>query len=138
MYSDPRLVAARAPTSQWSAAIAQMAIGVLPKKIDVAKLAADVKAISLLRTYEAVSAGGMSGAQMGQGFSAIVESMQRVEKEVRDPENELREGLRRVALSSAKTEVPSLKQLTAGQHTTNLHPEPTPEEDDTISDGQPA
>lgn len=126
-HSDPRVVAARLPTSPLTAALAQMELGVLPKRVDLASVIERTMEVAALRTFEAAAIGGPQGAQMGQGFALIFDVMNRLKSTIVNPEDKLREDLKKISLATTPREVPTLSQLTDGKHTTNVHPEPKAE-----------
>lgn len=123
-HSDPRVVAARMPSSPLSSMVAQLQMGVMPRVMPTAEIIEATMNVAGIRALEAVTNGGPNGAQMGQSFSAIVETMLRVKDAVVNPEAGLREDLRKIGVATTPTKVPTLHQLSAGRHTVNVHPDP--------------
>lgn len=124
-HTDPRVIAARMPHTPLAAALAQLELGVMPKKMDLAVLLEQAQFTTLLRATEAAHNGGPVGATMSQAFFAAAESVQRLKAAVVNPEDKLRSDLKRISLATTSKKVPTLAQLTNGNHTTNVHPEPT-------------
>lgn len=123
-HTDPRVVAARLPSSPLSGLVAQMEMGVLPRKIDMGEVVERTMEAALVRTYASVTSGGPAGAQIGQGFAVIADIMGRLKQTVVNPEEKLREDLRKISVATTPNKVQTLKQLTGGNHTTNVHPDP--------------
>lgn len=61
---------------------------------------------------------------MSQSFFNSAETLQRLKGLVVNPEDKLRSDLKRISLATTQNKVPTLAQLTNGNHTTNVHPEP--------------
>ena len=122
-HGDPRVVAARLPSSPLASMLTQLHMGVLPKAIPTAEIVQSTLDIAAYRAWESVNYGGPNGAQMGQGFSAIAEGMTRIKELVVNPETGLREDLRKIGVATTTNVVPTLHQLSAGRHTTNVHPD---------------
>lgn len=123
-HTDPRAVASRLPSTPLSGLIAQMELGVMPRKIDMAEVVDRTMEAALLRTHAAVLQGGPMGSQMATAFSMTAEAMSRLKQTVVNPEDQLREDLKRIGVATTPHKVPTVAQLTGGNHTTNVHPEP--------------
>lgn len=123
-HTDPRVVAARLPSSPLAGLVTQMELGVMPRKIDMGEVAERTMEAALLRTYASVQSGGPLNAQMGQGYAVIADIMGRLKQVLVNPEDKLREDLKRISVATTPQKVPTVAQLTGGNHTTNVHPEP--------------
>lgn len=122
-HGDPRIVAAKLPSSPLASMLTQMQMGVMPKSIPTAEIVQSTLDMANYRAWEAVHYGGPAGAQMGQGFTAIAEGMGRLKELVVNPETGLREDLRKIGVATTTITVPTLHQLSAGNHTVNVHPD---------------
>lgn len=123
-HTDPRIVAARLPHTPYAAALAQLELGVLPKRMDLSLLIDEAMHVALLRGMEAVHNGGPVGANMGLSFLQSADTLMRIKQAVVNPEDKLRKDLKRISLATTAKRVPTVAQLTDGRHTTNVHPEP--------------
>lgn len=123
-HTDPRVVAARLPHTPLAAALAQLELGVLPKKMDLGVILEQTMSVALLRGAEATYNGGPLGASMSDSFFRSAETLHRLKSAVVNPEDKLRKDLKRISLATTDRRVPTVAQLTAGNHTTNVHPEP--------------
>jgi hypothetical protein len=130
LYTDPRVSAARLPGSPLTALVAQIQMGVMPKGVNLAEVVEATRLMASMRTLESVAIGGPKGAEMASKFSATAESMHRMMETVIKPEEQLREDLAKIAMKSDPSRVPLLSELSGGQHTTDLQPEPESDEDD--------
>lgn len=130
-YTDPRVLAAKLPHTPLMGLIAQMQAGVMPKRMDVAQLINAAYEQSLIKVAQHTHPNaGPQDAQLSNSFALTAESMRRLKDTVANPETELSEGLHRISVATTPAEVPTIKALTAGNHTTNLQPEPKAEEVD--------
>jgi hypothetical protein len=123
-HTDPRVVASRLPHTPLAAALAQLELGVMPRKMDLGLILDQAQTVTLLRGAEAAHNGGPLGATMSQSFFSSAETLQRLKGLVVNPEDKLRSDLKRISLATTQNKVPTLAQLTNGNHTTNVHPEP--------------
>lgn len=114
----------------------------MPRKIDMGEVVVRTMEAALLRTYASVHSGGPLNVQMGQGYAVIADIMGRLKQSVVNPEDALREDLKRIAVATTPNKVPMVHQLTGGNHTTNVMPDPvevetTGEEVDDEGDASP-
>lgn len=123
-HTDPRAVAARLPSTPLAGLLSQLDLGVMPRKIDMGEVVERTMEAALLRTYGAVMQGGPMGAQLAQSFAVTADIMGRLKQTVTNPEDALREDLKKISVATTPNKVPTLSQLTNGNHTMNVHPEP--------------
>lgn len=123
-HTDPRVVAARLPASPLAGLVAQMELGVMPRKIDMGEVVVRTMEAALLRTFASVHTGGPLNVQMGQGYAVIADIMGRLKQSVVNPEDALREDLKRISVATTPNKVPMVNQLTGGNHTTNVMADP--------------
>lgn len=121
-WKDPRKVAADLPYSPTTAMLAQMRLGVRPTKAEVALRMQEARDIAWLRAAEAAQQDGPGDSQKflnyANGGRILEELLQMVVK----PEDQLRDQLSAITLRTESKTVPSIHELTAGQHTTELAP----------------
>lgn len=134
-YRDPRVVAARLPSTPLSSLLAQVEAGVMPKTVDLAKIVDATRTLAALRAWDSTMQGGPTGAQMAIGYSTVADIMNRIHETVVKPEEQLRADLQKIALATSPTKIPTIQQLTDGKHTTNIHPEPKSEVIEVDSEG---
>jgi len=123
-HTDPRVVAAKLPHTPLAATIAQLELGVLPHHIDLSAALGGAMQVAAVRTLESALAGGPVASTMLSQYSSAMESLKRGLDAVVNPEEKLRKDLKRAALATTTQKVPLLPQLTGGNHTTNVYPEP--------------
>ena len=123
-HTDPRVVAARLPHTPLAATIAQLELGVLPQHIDLSAALSGAMKVAAVRTLESALGGGPVASTMLSQYAMAMESLKRGLDAVVNPEEKLRKDLKRAALATTQQKVPLLKQLTDGNHTTNVYPEP--------------
>lgn len=137
-HTDSRVVAARMPSTPLASLLAQMQLGVFPKKVNIEALVDTARTVALTKVLDSCFVGGPQGAQMGQGYALIADIMTKLKESVVDPEANLRDDLRKLTVASTSQKVPYLPALTQGRHTTNVQPDPKSldEEEDDIQDGE--
>lgn len=123
-HSDPRVVAARMPVSPLTGMLAQISVGVMPKKLNIIDILEKVRMISGLRALEAALMGGPAGAQQGPAYMSMAEMASGILETAVKPEEQLRDELLNIALQSSTKTVPVISQLTGGSHTVDIAPEP--------------
>jgi hypothetical protein len=125
-YTDPRVVAARLPTSPLSALLSQVQMGVLPKGVHLQDVLESVRFMASLRALEASTVGGPQGAGDGQGYMVTADIANRLLETIVKPEDQLRKDLMNISLKLSGKTVPVIAELTGGRHTVDLQPEPKP------------
>lgn len=135
-HTDPRAIAARLPSSPLSALAAQMELGALPRKLDLGHVIEQTRQAAVIQTFLAVQSGGPMGSQMGQGYAMIADVMNRLKADIVNPEDELREELRKISVATTKSQIPTMKSLTGGNHTTSLQPEPRSKDEEVVTTGE--
>lgn len=123
-FTDPRVVAARLPTSPLSALMAQVQMGVMPKGLQLQDVLESVRFMSSLRALEASTLGGPQGAGDGQGYMVTADIANRLLETIVKPEDQLRKDLMNISLKLSGRTVPAVAELTGGRHTIDLQPEP--------------
>lgn len=123
-HNDPRVLAAKMPRSAVMGLVAQMNAGVMPKRLDTAKLVQEAFTQCLAKVVDSYAAGGPQGAQVTQSYIQSAEVLLRLKEAVTNPEEKLREDLARINIASTPNRVPTINQLTQGNSTKDLQPEP--------------
>lgn len=134
-HTDARSLAAKLPHTPAMALVAQMNTGVMPRRMDVATVvdAAFNQAVAKVALHTGL--GSPQDAQMAQSYAVTADIMKRLKDTVTNPEDQLREDLHRISVATTPNKVPTIRELTAGNHTVNLQPEPkTAEENDDTSE----
>jgi hypothetical protein len=121
-WKDPRKVAADLPYSPTTAMLAQMRLGMKPTKSEIALRMLETRDIAWIRAAEAAQQDGPGDSQKflnyANGGRILEELLQMVVK----PEDHLRDQLSAITLRTELKTVPSIHELSAGQHTTELAP----------------
>lgn len=128
-WQDSRRAAANLPFSPMSALLAQMRMGVMPSRIDVAKIIEQTQGIAALRLYEAVTNDGKGDSKKALDLSIVVEKTTAVLKEVTQHDEDVRKQLSAIALRTDENPVPTVHMLSqGGSFTTDVGPKETPNE----------
>jgi hypothetical protein len=133
-YTDPRVVAAKLPHSPLMGLIAQTHLGFAVKKTDISELASSAKVSAIRRVSEYLELGGPQNIQMANTLAITAEILGRIEKEVSNPEDQLRSDLQRIAIATTPNVVPTLAALSDGNHTTDLGVKPEVQDAEFIDD----
>ena len=84
--------------------------------------------MAALRAYEAAVVGGVTSADQGSCYMSMANMAQQMLETVVKPEEQLRDELMNIGLKTTAAAIPVLPQLTAGNHTVDLQPEPKSQE----------
>lgn len=121
-YLDPRKLAADLPYSPITALMAQMRMGVMPNRLELGKILQQAQAMAGLKVLEATMFGSPQDSQTALNFSTVVRNMTEALETVIKPDEHLREQLQAIALRTDAAPVPSIHQLSAGNHTVDIQP----------------
>lgn len=135
-FADPRVIASRLPNSPLMGLIAQSHLGFAVKKTDVSELVGAAKVTALRRVSEYINLGGPDNVQMANTLAITAEILGRLEKEVSNPEDQLRTDLQRIAIATTPNEVPTLAKLSSGNHTTDLGVKPEVQDAEFVDDDE--
>lgn len=121
-YNDPRRVISQLPYAPMSAVMAQMKMGLMPARVNLTKVVEKTREAAAMAAYEALSSGGIRDSQRARDFAEVVRAMTEVLDTIVRPEENLREDLAQIALRTEDSTVPYIHQLSAGEHTVDMHP----------------
>ena len=121
-WGDARKVAADLPSSPWSALIAQMRMGLLPDQVDLGKAAQSAVHVLMAKIMEAACGSGARDAERVVAYTAALRSMREVQGTFSSPEEELRKQMAAFSVRTNEKSVPSLLEVTKGNHTTQMLP----------------
>jgi hypothetical protein len=121
-YKDPRKVAADLPYAPTTALLAQMRLGVLPGKGNLALRMGEARDMSIMRAIESVQQDGpndnMKFLNYVNGARILEELLQLVAK----PEDHMQQFVREISLRADTKKLPSINELSGGQHTVEMAP----------------
>lgn len=121
-YLDPRRLAADLPWSPMTALMAQMRMGTMPGKMEIASIITMAQTFSAVRAAEASMYGSKDDSYKALNFSIVAKNMTDILEKVVKPDENLHEDLRKIALRNDDRPVPSIFQLSDGKHTVDLQP----------------
>lgn len=127
-YTDPLAVAAKLSHSPIMSLIAQNRAGVSPKHLSISKIVDATVGQATLRIAEYVEEGGPQPTLMAQSLAQTAESLLRVKAAIGDPEESLIRELHKIKMATTAKIIPSVRQLTSGNYTTDLQPKPVAQE----------
>jgi hypothetical protein len=110
-FNDPRRVAARLPSSPVTAMMAQMRMGVMPVKVDMAKVFELVRAAAGLRAVEAAMSGEIHASEKARDFMLSAKLAGELLETVVRPEEQLINELATIALKTEDAPIPTLQEL---------------------------
>jgi len=121
-YNDPRKVAASLPCSPLTALMSQMRMGVMPKRVDVARVFEAVRFSAGLRAVEATMSGEQYASERTRDFMLASKLAGELLETVVRPEDQLINELSSIALKTDEAPIPTLRQLSGGEHTVSVLP----------------
>ncbi len=121
-YLDPRKLAAELPHSPLTALMTQMRMGLMPNRLELAKILELGRAMAAVRVLEATIAGSPQDSGKALNFSIVAKNMAEVLETAVKPDEHLREELQAIALRTESAAVPSIHQLSEGRHTVDVLP----------------
>lgn len=122
-YNDARRAAAELPFSPLSALVAQMRMGLMPTRVDLAKVIEQGMNFAAIRVFEAASNNNKGDAVNAFNYALTLEKLAVVHEKVTKPEEDLHNELARIALRTEDVSIPSLQELSGGNHTIEVTPE---------------
>lgn len=126
-YQDPRKVAADLPSSPLAALLIQMKMGVSPANLDMVRRLESTKNVAILRAEECALNGTPSDSKRASEWATTAKLMKELLDSEHRPDEQLHERLSVIALKSEDRPILSIRELTGGNVTVDLQPEPTSE-----------
>ena len=124
-YNDPRRLAADMPASPYTAMIALMKLGFMPGKVELVKMAEHAKLGALSRVAESVFRDGPNDCIKAEKYAGVARIMAELVDGMVRPDQELREQLAAIALRTDENRVPLIHELSQGNHTVDMSPQPS-------------
>jgi hypothetical protein len=121
-YADPRLAMAKMASTPMAGILQQMRMGFMPTKADLSKMASAVRIAAVARAFETMFDGRPEAASAGQGYALIAKLMGEIIEDVGDPDATLQSQLQQLAVKTETEQIPTLRSLSAGHHTTDMGP----------------
>jgi hypothetical protein len=121
-YNDPRRVAAELPFSPLSAVFVQMRMGLMPSKMDLAKIVEATRLGATMRAFEATLLGGTDASHAALNFATVTRQMTDILDQVIRPDEKMREELATIAMRNDTNDPPFIQDLTKGSHTAEIIP----------------
>jgi hypothetical protein len=125
--ADIASLTAASPLSPFARILNMMKLGIMPTGVQIARIATIARMASIVRAAEASLLGHPEKAR---DFSLAGKILTELMESVGDVSGDLQRSLQGMVLDTDASEVPSMDQLTAGEHTVDLLPEAVPEESD--------
>lgn len=119
-WNDPRRLAADLPHSPMMALIAQMRMGVMPTKMNIAQALELVRVASTLRAAEAATGGGKADSKRVMDFMLGAKIAGEMLGDLAKPEDALLKQLERIKITSEEGDVPLLAEVSEGNYTKEL------------------
>lgn len=120
-WSDPRKVASELPSTPMAALIAQIKLGIMPNNLDVARVLESARAVASLRALELATNGEARDAdKRAINYMMVARIATEVLEQVVKPDEVMRQQLSSILLQTEQQPVPSIKELSAGNHTVDM------------------
>lgn len=121
-WGDARKVAADLPSSPWSALVTQMRMGLMPAQVDLGLAAQSAVHVLMAKIMEAACGSGSRDAERVVAYTAALRSMREVQATLSSPEAELRKQMAALSVRTDDGKIPSITEITQGNHTTQMLP----------------
>lgn len=122
-WADARKIAADMPSSPYSALVAQMKMGLMPEYLDVPKALSNAVNMLAVRILETSAGSGAHDAEKVLAYASAMRALQEITSNMQPPEEQLEKQLKALALRNDLEPIPTIQQLTDGNHTTQLLPD---------------
>ena len=119
-YKDPRRSAAELPFSPVSALITQTKMGVMPSNLDVLHITQMVQWWATTRALEEILVNGKGASTRAADYGSVARNFNEILKDVNHPEAALRDELATIAMRTDDAALPTIHQLSQGQHTVEV------------------
>lgn len=120
-WSDPRKVASELPSTPMAAMISQIKLGMMPSNLDVAKVLESARAVAALRALELTTNGEARDAdKRAVNYMMVARIATEVLENVVKPDELMRQQLSSILLQTEQQPVPSIRELSAGNHTVDM------------------
>lgn len=121
-FKDPRRAAVDLPAAPVSAVVAGLRLGTLPSRMDLATLMEHTRAVATARAFEAVCHDGPDDPARARDYALVAKVFTEVLEVASEPDEDIKEGLKGVLIENATDTVPTIRQLSGGNFTTELQP----------------
>ena len=128
-YKDPRRVALDTPMAGFADLMNQIQMGILPSKLDLARLLRFNNAIALGRSMSAGLIGGPKAAADMRDYMLAAKLSKELMDDAVDPDAELQKQIHTLTVRTEAEEVQHLSLLSEGQHTVDMEPNPQSKEE---------
>lgn len=125
--SDSRVLTAQMQVGPLAAVINQIRLGVLPTNIELGRLVAAARTVSVAGALEAVMDRAPTPARE---YALTAKLMTEILEQVGVAEKDLQQGLSGLMLATEQNDMPHIDALTSGEHTLDLQVIETPQETD--------
>lgn len=119
-YKDARKSAADLPFSPVGAMLAQMRMGMMPSELDVNYILKQTRVIAYMRTTELIHFDGPGDSKKALDYMTVGEKAENVLREMADPQAQMLDQLATISMRTDDTPIPTIHQLSQGQHTAEV------------------
>lgn len=121
-WNDARRTASELPFSPLSALIAQMRMGLMPSKLDLARVLEQGRNFAAIRILEAAANNGRGDSSKAFDYATVLEKITNTLERIVTPDAELYAELAKITLRTDDVPIPTIHQLSGGRHTADLSP----------------
>jgi len=121
-WNDPRRIASDLPASPVTALLSQMRMGLMPSKLDLARVLNLSMQVMSMRILEAAITNGPKDSMKAADYANAMRQTRETLEGIVKPDEELQKQLRAISLRTDTYAPPLLQALSAGRHTAELTP----------------
>jgi hypothetical protein len=121
-WGDARKIASDLPSSPWSAMIAQMRMGLMPEHVDLGQATKGILNVLVAKIMESACGSGARDAERVVAYTTALKALREVESTLAPPEELLRKQMAALGVRTNDERIPTILEVTAGNHTTQMLP----------------
>ena len=119
-FSDPRRVSAEMSIAPLAGMMNEVRLGLMPTNVELSKVATTTRLVATVGCLEGLMRG--ERPDRCRDLAQTAKLMHEMLETIGDPESDLQESLRALALQTEAEPIPSIHQLSAGHHTVDVQP----------------
>lgn len=120
-YQDPRSMILSMPVTPLAGMMNQIRMGLMPERVEFARLASAAKAAATVRVLEQMLDGGPMAAVRGRDYALVAKTMGEMLDEMGSPDAELQKELQQLKLQTDTGRVPHVGEL-PGDYAVEMEP----------------
>lgn len=110
-YQDPRHLISEMPVTAMAGVMNQLRMGLMPAKVELARLTKVTQMAATVRAFEQMIQGGPSAAIRGRDYALVAKTMSEMLEDLGSPDAELQKELQQLKMQTDARSVPHIGEL---------------------------